>query len=82
MWEAMHGSMTGYFEVRTRGPKKSHIRLYCLLELAPPGLPGPVIAVITGLWKPDRTGFAEADYATVRELGDEYKKRSPRSVLV
>lgn len=30
-WEAMHGSMNGYYEVRKRA-KKEHHRLFCVLE--------------------------------------------------
>jgi hypothetical protein len=31
-WEAMHGPMVGYFEVRKQGPKREQFRLFCLLE--------------------------------------------------
>lgn len=38
-WQAMHGEMAGYFEARTRGPRKRLYRLFCLstahLELRP-----------------------------------------------
>jgi len=27
-WEAMHGEMTGFFEVRVDGPGRRHFRLY------------------------------------------------------
>lgn len=29
-WEAMHGDMSGWFEVRVDGPKRTHYRLFCL----------------------------------------------------
>ena len=60
-----------------------HHRLFCLLERdgARVGLGGPSIVVITGLDKPFRTTFNERDYARVRQLGDEYRSRVPRSVL-
>jgi hypothetical protein len=80
MWEAMHGSMTGYFEVRVGGPKREHFRLFCLLDRDGPGLDRPVIVALTGLRKPFRTTFSETDYAEVRALGDDYKASDPRRI--
>jgi hypothetical protein len=82
-WEAMHGTMAGYYEVRVDGPDRRHYRLFCVLERdgARLGLGGPSIVVITGMEKPFRTTFTERDYARVRQLGDEYLSRVPRSVL-
>ncbi len=82
-WEAMHGSMAGYFEVRLDGRDRRHYRLFCVLERdgARIGLGGASIVVITGMEKPFRTTFTERDYALVRRLGDEYQSRVPRSVL-
>jgi hypothetical protein len=57
-WEAMHGSMGGWYEIRLTGPGREQFRLFCLLEngigdvLARRGLSRPVIAVITGRRKP------------------------------
>jgi hypothetical protein len=84
MWEAMHDDMTGYFEVRVDGPKRHHYRLFCLLERdgQKVGLGGPSIVLVTGKDKPFRTTLSKGDYADVRALGDEYKARLPRSVLV
>jgi hypothetical protein len=31
-WEAMHGEMTGYHEIRLTGPGREQFRLFCLLE--------------------------------------------------
>src|SRR6476660_5788556 len=31
-WEAMHGTMHGYYEVRVDGANREHFRLFCLLE--------------------------------------------------
>jgi len=62
-WEAMHGSMAGYHEIRVTGPGREQFRLFCLLEngdeteLARRGLSGPAIAVITGMRKAHRTVF-------------------------
>jgi hypothetical protein len=82
-WQAMHGTMAGYYEVRVDGRDRRHHRLFCVLERdgARLGLGGPSIVVITGMEKPFRTTFTERDYARVRELGDEYRSRVPRSVL-
>ena len=79
-WQAMHGDMGGFYEARTRGPGKRLYRLFCILERSAPGLAGPTIAVITGMWKPNASAFSEADYARVRRLGDEYRRQSPRNV--
>ncbi|RDI75447.1 hypothetical protein Gocc_1245 [Gaiella occulta] len=85
-WEAMHGPMGGYYEVRATGPKREQFRLFCLLEnaegdeLARRGFDGPVIAVITGLRKPWRTTFGERDNRAVRSLGDEHLSNYPRHV--
>lgn len=81
MWEAMHGDMAGYYEVRGRGPQKRLYRLFCLLERVQPGLMKPSIVVIGGLVKPNGTAFTDAEYADIRALGDEYTARSPRSVV-
>jgi hypothetical protein len=82
-WEAMHGTMSGYFEVRVDGRDRRHFRLFCVLERngAQLGLGGPSIVVLAGMEKPFRTTFSERDYAQVRHLGEEYGARAPRSVL-
>jgi Txe/YoeB family toxin of Txe-Axe toxin-antitoxin module len=82
-WEAMHGSMAGYYEARVDGPHRRHYRLFCVLERdgASVGLGGPSIVAITGMAKAFMTTFTEAEYAEVRALGREYRKRVPRSVV-
>lgn len=87
-WEAMHGKMTGYFEVRKQGPKREQFRLFCILEnptntaeLQRMGLPGPAIAVLTGMRKPWRTAFSDADYNHVRELGASFRGTFPRRIM-
>ena len=68
----MHGSMTGWHEIRLTGPGREQFRLACLLEnaedeeLVKRGLGKPAIAVITGMRKPWRTKFSERDYQRVR----------------
>ena len=85
-WEAMHGAMGGYYEVRASGPGREQFRLFCLLEnaaeeeLARRGLERPAIAVITGLRKPWRTTFGERDYRAVRRLGEEHVSNYPRRI--
>lgn len=81
-WEAMHGEMNGYYEVRIDGPNREHYRLFCLLDRngAAVGLGGPSLVAITGASKPFRTVLSPADYAQVRALGDEFLARCPRSV--
>lgn len=81
-WEAMHGAMNGYYEVRVDGPKRRHYRLFCILERdgALVGLGGPSLVLITGMEKAFRSTFTEEDYAQVRVLGTEYRSRNPRSV--
>jgi hypothetical protein len=79
-WEAMHGEMTGWFEVRVDGPRRTHYRLFCLLDYEAVGVEKPLLVVITGAAKPFRTTLGTRDYARVRELGDEYRRRNPRSL--
>jgi hypothetical protein len=85
-WEAMHGAMGGYYEVRVQGPNREQFRLFCILENAEPdelarrGLSGPTIVVITGLRKPWMSKFRDADYRAVRQVGDEYRATIPRPI--
>ena len=82
-WQAMHGQMKGYFEVRIMGPGKTLYRVFCMLERNPDisGLGAPSIVVIQGLYKPNSSAFTDAEYRAVRALGGEYRKRTPRSVI-
>jgi hypothetical protein len=85
-WEAMHGVMSGFYEIRLSGPRREQFRLFCLLEngtreeLARRGLQRPAIAVITGMRKPWRTTFSDGDYRRVRELGTEHQQNHPRRI--
>jgi hypothetical protein len=86
-WEAMHGTMRGYYEIRTTGPSRSQHRLFCLLEngtqaeLAARGFDRPQIVVINGMTKPNVTLFSDLEYKKhVRALGDDYLSRLPRRV--
>ena len=79
-WEAMKVDMTGWFEVRVDGPKRHHYRLFCRLDYEAEDATKPLLVVITGLDKPCRTELSDSDYAGVRQLGDEYLSRNPRSI--
>jgi hypothetical protein len=81
MWEAMHGSMKGFYEARTRGPDRRLYRLFCLLERETTGLKRPAVVIICGLSKPHGSVFSASDYAGVRELGTEYRRHSPRNLV-
>ena len=80
-WEAMRGTMRGWFEIRCTGPGREQFRLFCLLEsearrwrresAANP----PAIVVVAGLRKPHRTVFSERDYAGVRVVGETYLRQ-------
>jgi hypothetical protein len=81
--EVMRDEMAvSYCEVRFNGPQRKHFRLFCVLERhgSDVGLGGPAVIVIAGMAKPFRTEFKASDYRRVRRLGDEYRKRTPRSV--
>ena len=86
-WEAMRGSMGGYYKVRATGPNREQFRLFYILEnaddveLARRGLPRPAIAVVTGMREPWRTVFTEADYRRVRDMGDAYRASYPRRIV-
>jgi hypothetical protein len=85
-WEAMHGDMAGWFEVRVDGPKpgrgkgRHHYRLFCLLDYEAKNVEKPLLVVVTGMDKPFRSKLAASDYVAVRSRGDEYRARNPRSL--
>jgi hypothetical protein len=85
-WEAMHGDMGDYYEIRVTGPGREQYRLFCLLEnadkrtLTTRGLRGPAIAVITGMRKKTGTVFSDRDYAKVRQLGSDHTAQTPRRI--
>lgn len=80
-WEAMHGEMTGWFEIRVDGPpNRTHYRLYCLLDYEAQGMGKPLLVIVDGRSKPFRTVLSTRDYRAIRRLCDEYHQRQPRSV--
>jgi hypothetical protein len=85
-WEAMHGDMGGFHEIRLTGPGRRQYRLFCILDNADPdglrkrGFDRPQIAVVAGMVKDSGKKFSDRDYAKVRALGDRYLKELPRSI--
>ena len=81
LWEAMHGEMRGIFEVRVDGtPRRTHYRLYCVLDYKAKNVDKPVLAVIDGRRKAFRTVLTENDYAEVRKQVGDYWSKNPRPV--
>ena len=82
-WEAMHGKMSGIYELRVDGPNRHHYRLFCVLERegAQLGLGGPSLVLIAGKDKPFQTKLSEREYDEILALVGEFKSRKPRSVL-
>jgi Txe/YoeB family toxin of Txe-Axe toxin-antitoxin module len=86
-WEAMHGDMGGYYEIRVTGPGRWHYRLFCVLdngstaELAERGFSEPQIAVINGMAKANATLFTAGEYKKhVRAPGADYLSTVPRRI--
>ena len=86
-WEAMHGTMAGYYEIRVTGPGRHHYRLFCILDngtkkqLGERGFQAPQIAVINGMVKANAALFSDREYKrSVRALGDDYLSRLPRPI--
>lgn len=77
-WEAMHGTMSGYYEVRVKGGGMNH-RLFCFLQRDAEDLGGSSLVCIDGLSKPPRTAAKQRDYSRVRRYGAEFQKH--RTVL-
>lgn len=82
-WEAMHGKMSGIYEVRVDGPNRHHYRLFCVLEREGTeiGLGGPSLVLVAGKEKPFQTKLSEREYDDILALVREFRSRTPRSVL-
>lgn len=78
----MHGVMSAFYEVRVDGPKRHHYRLFCLLERDGHdiGLTSASVVLITGKDKPFLTMLSKRDYEEVKALGEEFRRRNPRSI--
>jgi len=72
-WEAMHGDMTGIYEVRVK-PRGANYRLFCLLVRTSDELEGPTIVCLDGLTKQARTAAHPREYARIRQYVDEFRK--------
>lgn len=79
-WEAMHGELAGFHEIRKRY-RGHHYRLFCRLDTLSIGTP-PLMTLLCGRTKADRTVFSEGEYAEVLALGNEYLATNPRSVIL
>lgn len=77
-WQAMHGDMAGFYEVRVPTSIENH-RLFCLLERNADDIGGPSLICISGSTKPVRAPARPRDYAQARKLRDEFRRR--RTVL-
>lgn len=62
-WEAMHGTLTGFFEARVTSKSPSgrmHYRLFCVLDYDAQGASKPILCVIDGESKPIATTLSGA----------------------
>lgn len=59
-----------------------NFRVFCYLDRAGPGLPRPAIAILSGMTKAPRTGFAPADYAEVKGIAERYRATSPQRIVM
>lgn len=60
-WEAMHGDMAGWYEIRLSGPGREQFRVFCVLRSSQ-------LVVVTGLRKRNGEVFDRRDYERVRAL--------------
>lgn len=80
LWEAMKGSMTGWFEVRITSGKENHYRLYCVLDSNALNCEESLLVVIDGRVKKYLTVLPEREYGKIRELGQAYFSSNPRLI--
>jgi hypothetical protein len=72
-WEAMHGDMAGFYEVRVQSSGYNH-RLFCLLERDAPDLGGPSVVCLGGLSKRPRSAAKNRDYRSIRRYADDFRR--------
>ena len=72
-WEAMHGDMAGFYEVRVQGGGQNH-RLLCLLIRDADDLGGPSIVCLGGLSKARRRPAGRRDYERIRSYRAEFQR--------
>ena len=80
LWEAMHGEMTGWFEIRVDFNKSKHYRLFCVLDHEALNYEERLLVVITGKTKKYRTTITANEYNKIRKLGAEYFSQNPRLI--
>lgn len=73
-WEAMHGDMSGFHEVRGRSGQTLH-RLFCLLDRS---LDVPTLVVVSGGSKPNRSRMDPRIYAEGRRRRAQYERARDR----
>lgn len=78
-WEAMHGQMSGFYEVRADF-QKTHYRLICLLDYEAIGSLGPLLVIVAGLSKPIGALIKTDVYADVKQCGELYSTMNPRDI--
>lgn len=79
-WEAMHGALTGFHEIRKKY-RGLHYRLFCRLDHESIGTPH-LLTLLGGMTKPSGETFSDAEYAGVLDIGEEYLGRNPRSIVI
>ncbi|MYE97849.1 MAG: hypothetical protein F4110_03395 [Acidimicrobiaceae bacterium] len=72
-WEAMHGDMAGFYEVRVQGGGMNH-RLLCLLARDADDLGGPSIICLGGLSKLRREKADPRDYRRIKGYREEFER--------
>lgn len=60
-WEAMHGAMAGWYEIRLTGPGREQFRVFCVLRSSR-------LIVVTGMRKRNGEVFDRRDYERIRAL--------------
>ena len=80
LWEAMHGAMTGWFEVRINSANQHHYRLFCVIDTLADNFDENLLVVIVGRTKKYQTTFPETEYEEIKLLGLEYFSSNPRLI--
>jgi hypothetical protein len=78
-WEAMHGQMRGFYEIRADF-QKIHYRLICLLDYEAIESSAPLLVIVAGLSKPIGKTIKSEIYADVKSAGMQYLSGNPRAI--
>jgi hypothetical protein len=78
-WEAMHGQMRGFYEIRADF-QKMHYRLICLLDYESNDSSRPLLVIVAGLSKTIGTTIKSEVYSAVKSSGLEYLSTNPRAI--